>query len=87
MDLTARKYKFIERFMKLTSLKKIKQLEEVLRDEVDDEEEIVAYAVTGEPLTRKQYLDDLKEAEAEIERGEFITHEELKEEVRTWGKR
>ncbi len=86
MDLAARKNKFIEQFMKLTSLKKIRRLEEVLHSEMNEGEEIVAHTVTGEPLTREQYLEDLKEAEAEIERGEFITHEELKKEVRTWGR-
>ncbi len=84
MDLTSRKNKFIEQFMKLTSLTKIKRLEEVLHAETNEKDEIVAYTITGEPLTKEQYIKDLKQAEEEIEKGEFISHEDLKKEVRAW---
>ena len=38
MDLTSRKNKFIEQFMKLTSLTKIKRLEEVLHAETNEKD-------------------------------------------------
>lgn len=52
----------------------------------NEEDEAVAYTVDGKPLTLTEYKNEIKEAEAEIERGEYITHEELKQEVATWGK-
>ena len=32
----------------------------------------------------EQYNRELEEAEAEIDRGEFITHEELKKQMKAW---
>lgn len=54
--------------------------------ETYQEEEIVAYTVEGKPLTQEEYRQEIMEAEAEIDKGEYITHEDLKREVRSWGK-
>jgi predicted transcriptional regulator len=86
MDLIARKYKLIEHFMKLTSLKKIKRLEEVLQAELNDEQEIVAHTAAGESLNKEQYIKRVKDTDAAIDRGEYLTHDELKSEVRSWKK-
>lgn len=86
MELTARKYKFIEEFIKLTNLKKIEQLEDVLHAELHESKEIVAHTTKGEPLTRAQYVSRIEEADKAIDRGEYISHEEVKRTVRSWKK-
>ena len=86
MDLTARKYRFIEQFMKIVNPEKLKRLEEVLTAELENEDETVAYTVVGEPLTKAQYVQRIKDAEVQIERGEFLTQEELKREAASWRK-
>ena len=48
--------------------------------------EIVAYTIEGKTLTASEYKQEILKAEKEIERGELITHESLKEEVRSWKK-
>jgi mevalonate pyrophosphate decarboxylase len=48
------------------------------------EEEIVAYTIDGKPLTKLAYKEELKEAKAEIERGEFTTQEDLEKESENW---
>lgn len=35
-------------------------------------------------ISIEQYNKDLEEAEAEIDRGEFITHEDLKKQMKDW---
>jgi hypothetical protein len=35
-------------------------------------------------ITIEQYNRELEEAEAEIERGEFVDHEELKKQMQQW---
>ncbi|MBU0766133.1 MAG: hypothetical protein KJ607_15020 [Bacteroidetes bacterium] len=47
---------------------------------VDD---VVCYRA-GKPITKKQLYKELKEAEAEIERGDYITIEELEKESGQW---
>ena len=46
--------------------------------------EIVAYTAEGKPLSKSAYRKELLEAEAEIERGEFITQEDLEQESENW---
>jgi mevalonate pyrophosphate decarboxylase len=48
------------------------------------EEEVVAYSVDGKPLTKIVYKEELKEAIAEIKRGEFTTQEDLEKESENW---
>jgi predicted transcriptional regulator len=35
-------------------------------------------------ISIEQYNKELEEAEAEIDRGEFISHEELKKQMKSW---
>ena len=58
----------------------------VLKAVVDSykENEVVAYAVDGQPLNRKQYRQELVDAEAEIARGASISQEDLERESEGW---
>lgn len=49
-----------------------------------DNEEIVAYTVDGKPLSRTAYIKAIKQAEKEIENGDYITHAQLLENRKTW---
>lgn len=48
------------------------------------EDTIVAYTVEGLPLSKSDYKQDLLEAEAEIERGEYRSQEAVEKESRSW---
>lgn len=48
------------------------------------EEEIVAHTIDGKPLTKNAYKEELKEAVAEIKRGEYTTQEDLEKESENW---
>ena len=61
-------------------LKMIKALVESYHEEV----QIVAYTVEGKPLTRKQYNQELVDAETEIQRGELTSVEDLEKESQNW---
>lgn len=47
-------------------------------------EPIVAYDVTGKPLTLKQYNEEIDKGIADFENGRFISHEELLKEIKGW---
>tara|TARA_R110000796_G_scaffold180435_3_gene297004 strand:- start:1335 stop:1514 length:180 start_codon:yes stop_codon:yes gene_type:complete len=49
-----------------------------------EEDQIVAYTVDGKPLTRKQYNQELVDAETEIQRGELTSVEDLEKESQNW---
>ena len=48
------------------------------------EDEIIAYTVNGNPLTRNQYKIELTEAIEEINQGKFISQEDLEKESESW---
>lgn len=49
-----------------------------------DKEEIVAYTTDGKPLSRKAYVDAVKEAEKDIENGSYISQDQLIENIKKW---
>ena len=49
-------------------------------------DEIVAYSVDGKSLTLAEYHSELEEAEKEIERGGYLTSDELDKEISSWTK-
>ncbi len=61
-------------------LKMIKALVESYHED----DGIVGYTVDGKPLTRKQYNQELLDAEGEIQRGELTSVEDLEKEARNW---
>lgn len=45
---------------------------------------IVGYELTGKPITRTELIKQIKEAEEEIAKGEYITQEDLERELEEW---
>lgn len=48
------------------------------------EEEIVAFSVDGEPVTKAMYKESLADAKLEIENGNYISQEDLEKEAENW---
>ena len=51
---------------------------------IKEENPVVGYSATGKPIEKKQFISELKEAEKQIERGEYTTIEDLEEESEQW---
>lgn len=49
-----------------------------------DKEEIVAYTTEGKPLSREAYIKAVKNAEQDIDNGNYITHSQLLENSKKW---
>ncbi len=69
--IAARKYAIIEKVMHLS-------------EEELTELEVSLTKFSEEPVSIEQYNRELEQSEAEIERGEYITHEELKKQMKSW---
>ena len=48
------------------------------------EDDIVAFSVDGKPITKRSYIQQLKDAELEILDGETMSQEALEEEAKSW---
>lgn len=49
-----------------------------------DKEEIVAYTTDGKPLTREAYIKAIEKTEKDVEKGNYITHNQLLENITKW---
>lgn len=62
--------------------KLLKEVEALVENYENDQ--VIAYSVQGKPLTRKGMQQEILEAEAEYEKGNYTTQEQLKEEIKKW---
>ncbi len=49
-----------------------------------EENPVVGYTASGKAIRKKKLVSDLKEAERQIERGEYTTIEDLEKESEQW---
>jgi len=55
-----------------------------IRKDLYPENEIVAYSTAGKPLTKNEYVEQIKIGLTQIANGEVITDDELQREIETW---
>ncbi|MFT5891266.1 MAG: hypothetical protein ACI9Y7_001367 [Dokdonia sp.] len=63
-----------ERFLRM-----VNALHKTYKEDVSDEDEVVAYTIKGEALTKTDIIENNKEAIKSIEKGEFKTHSEIRQ--------
>jgi len=73
MDLTFRKYKFIEQFMKIVDVEQLEKLEQFFK------KEIVNNSIENLPKEIKEILEN---SEADIENGNLHSHLDVVKEMR-----
>lgn len=64
--------------------KLLRKVEAVVQNHENDK--IVAYTVERKSLNKEEFQQEIFEAEAEYKKGNFSTHIQIKEEVKTWKK-
>ncbi len=79
MNIQTIKLDLVQKLLTVKSESVLKKINQIL-----DKEVIVAYTIDGKPLTKEDYNKNLKEAEKEIESGDFITQEELEKKSAKW---
>jgi hypothetical protein len=76
MDLQTRKLHFIESILSIGNEKVIEKLEALLKKEQQKDD--------SKRISIEQYNQELEEADAEIDRGEFYTQDEVEKMSRKW---
>jgi hypothetical protein len=59
----------------------IEQIKQLLKQKHNP---VVGYQINGDPITRKQLIKRIEEAEKRIDNGEFTTQEDLEKESERW---
>jgi len=75
MDIQTEKMSLIKRLEQVNDLSLLQALKHMIDFGLQKEEEHISI---------EQYNNELGEAETEMDRGEFINHEDLKEEMKKW---
>lgn len=74
MDINAERSLIIKELEKITDISFLRALKHMIH-----------YGLKNEGhISVEQYNQELDEAEAEINRGQFITHEEFKKQMKAW---
>ena len=63
-----------ERFLRM-----VNALHKTYKEDISEEDEIVAYTIKGESLTKADIIKNNEEAIQSIEKGEFKTHSEIRQ--------
>lgn len=79
MSIETIKIDLVKQLFNINKESVLKQIKAIL-----DKEEIVAYTTSGKPLTRKAYIQEIKKAEKDIDNGNYITHQELLDDIKKW---
>jgi hypothetical protein len=80
MDINKTKLELIEWILHLDE----KGLTRILELKNEIENGIVAYTVTGKPLTLAQYRTKIEQGTNDIKEGKFIPHEDLLKDIENW---
>ena len=62
----------------------VKEKLHLLVDEMSDKKVKALYTLLENQIGILQYNKEIEEAEEELRRGEFITHEQLKRQIKQW---
>jgi rRNA pseudouridine-1189 N-methylase Emg1 (Nep1/Mra1 family) len=78
MDLATRKNRFIEQFEKIKDANLVERFETLLKNELN-QNEIVAFSIDGNPISKKEYINRNEKAVASFKKGQFKTQKEILE--------
>jgi hypothetical protein len=81
MDIQAEKLHLIEELARIQDIHIIEQIKELLMQKSNP---VVGYEITGVPITRKQLIQRIEEAEQRIDNGQHTTQEDLEKESENW---
>jgi hypothetical protein len=81
MDIQAEKLRLIEELARIQDIHIIEQINELLKQKSDP---VVGFEITGAPISRRQLIKRIEEAEQRIDGGEFVTQEDLERESKNW---
>lgn len=79
MNIETRIINLTQRMLQIRQESILDKFEKIL-----EKEEVVAYTVSGDPLTRKGYKESVLNAKESVLKGDYITQANLKKEFKEW---
>jgi len=83
MDINEKR-KYIQKYLQEVDENTVNELYAKVYSVMDKSDPVVGFNPFGNPINKKQFVDDIIMAESEIKNGDFITLERLKKESKAW---
>lgn len=83
MDLKEQRQRIIEQVNAIDDTYLLRQIEELL-DTNMLKEPVVAYTANGQPMTKKDLIERILQAEEDIKNGDLMSHEDFEKESDKW---
>lgn len=80
MDIQAEKLYLIEELARIQDISIIEQIKQLLKKN----NPVMGYDIKGAPITGKQLIQRIEKAEQRIDKGEYITQEDIEKESENW---
>lgn len=81
MDIQAEKLLLIDQLLRISDVRVIEQIRELLKKENNP---IVGYEPNGKPITQQDFIKKIEQAEREYEQGNYQMIEDLEKESESW---
>jgi hypothetical protein len=69
---------------KVENISTLEEVYNILQKEVQEEDKVILGYINGKAVDKQSFIKNIKEAEARIDKGEFITQEDLEKEAANW---
>lgn len=83
MDINEKR-KYIQKYLHEVDENTVNELYSKLYSVLEKSDPVVGYGPSGNPIKKKQFIDDIILAKSQIKNGDFITLEQLKKESKDW---
>jgi hypothetical protein len=74
----------LHKFIDIADPKLLAAIYAMMENYLQNDDSIVAFTTDGTPLTKAELVKNIQEAYNEVQKGNFITSEELKEQMKNW---
>lgn len=76
--------KELHNFIEKADNRFLKMVHAMAKSYEDEEALIVGYEVDGTPMTKETLINEAREASAQVKSGNYITQEDLENEMKNW---
>ena len=74
----------LHKFIDIADPRLLAAIYALMENYLQNDDSIVAFTVDGNPLTKSEFIKEVRDAYEEVEKGNFITSEELQKQMKNW---
>ena len=76
--------KELHQFIDMVDPRFLSAIHAMMENYLETDESIVAFTIEGKPLTKNEFIQKNKQAYEEVQKGNFVTSNELLKQMKNW---